>query len=127
MRSAFAALVPAFAVSGCAVSPTPVAGAVLDKVTIGSDDDATRAACQELGRHMQAPNALVEDPLNNMALSDSAVEAAAASGTDSGRSLVAAWANAYQAVAAQDQEGLYSAMEELCVACGTAGVDMSWE
>lgn len=127
MKLTFAMLLLAFAVSGCAVSPTPVADAVLDRVTVGSDDDATLVACQELGRNLQVPNASVEDLLNNMSLNDSAIEAAAASGSDAGLSLAAAWSSSYQAVAAQDQEGLYSAMEDVFAACGMAGVDMAWE
>jgi hypothetical protein len=127
MKLTILVVVLAFAVGGCAVSPTPVADAVIDKVTSGSDDNVTRAACQDLGRNMQTPNASVQELLDNMSLNDSAVEAAAASGTDSGRSLAAAWSNAYKAVAAQDQEGLYTAMEEVFAACGMAGVDMSWE
>jgi len=113
-------------VSACAVSPTPVADAVIGKVT-SADGDLTQNACQAIGEQMQMQYEDAADLMDTLSISDPQVMAAANSGSELGQNLSTAWSSVYTAIGAQDQEGLYAAFEQVLVVCGRAGVNMGWD
>lgn len=112
--------------ASCAMSPTPVADAVIDRVTGDDQAEVVKDACREIARNAQTANESIDDLLANLSLSDPAVEAAAESGSQAGANLASAWAGVYKAVAGRDQNAVYSATETVFEVCGTVGVNMSW-